>query len=326
MSKFVEECRMEGEDLEDKRVIKWEEILLQQQKDINRLATAIELIERAKDETLKRQWVTAKPGENYDIPRTQNFKTMYVDNSQSSSSVSICLDNEIGLFPVEGSSSLFIPCEGAKTFKVIGTSSVKILFVNRVTNFDNGKNPTTIVGSLIALPVDVQFSSLTTTNPFYFYNVGNQVKVTATITRPANTTAYTANKVVGNTTYSTISTGIIAGAGFKITAVTLEVDANSGVVMPAEGFRLHLYNASPAAIVDGAAFNLPSGDRSKYLGFIPILTPTVLGDTQWSQNNVSFSSKLASGSSSLYFYLETLGAWTPSSGLVIKPVLTIETV
>ncbi len=184
--------------------------------------------------------------------------------------------------------------------------------------------PCTLVSSSIAVPIDLQFSSLAASNPLYIFDVGNQVKVTATITRPANTTAYDVGDVVGATTYSSVSTGLIAGTGFNIKAITLECDIGGTITFPAEGFRLHFYNAAPAAIADNAAFNLPSGDRAKYLGFVPISTPVALNATQWSQNTVDFRGNLGSSTSTLYFYLETLGVWTPSSGLVIKPVFHIK--
>jgi hypothetical protein len=35
-------------------------------------------------------------------------------------------------------------------------------------------------------------------------------------------------------------------------------------------FRLHLYSASPTAIADNAAFDLASGERATYMGFIDL--------------------------------------------------------
>lgn len=156
----------------------------------------------------------------------------------------------------------------------------------------------------------------------------------ASITRPDNTDAYTANDVISNSTSApTVMTfsnvlptdyNSASGSGFTILGVRLRIDANA-VPSGMAGFRLHLYNAAPTAINDNAAFNLPSADRSKYLGYITISTPVDIGDTLWAEDdNVNFSGALASGSTSLYGILETLGAFTPSSQTV--KTITINTV
>jgi hypothetical protein len=82
-------------------------------------------------------------------------------------------------------------------------------------------------------------------------------------------------------------------------------------------FRLHLYDSSPTAIEDNSAYNLPSDDRSKYLGFIDIDIPQDLGDTLYiDMKNVNFQCKLATNSTSLYGMLQTLNAYTPTAQAV----------
>lgn len=89
-------------------------------------------------------------------------------------------------------------------------------------------------------------------------------------------------------------------------------------------FRLHLYNAAPTAIADGTAFDLPAGDRAKYLGYINLAAPVDLGATLWSQNDsANFNGKLADSSTTLYGILETIGAFTPSAQTVKKVTLYI---
>lgn len=146
----------------------------------------------------------------------------------------------------------------------------------------------------------------------------------ATITRPSNTTDYTAGDVIAATptavaTFSGVSTD--TGANIIILGASLEVDVNA-VPSGMTGFRLHLYNASPTAIDDNSAYSLPAGDRAKYLGSIIFDTPIDIGDTLFVRmNNVNFKTKLASGSTSLYGILETRGAFKPSSGCVKKITL-----
>lgn len=144
-------------------------------------------------------------------------------------------------------------------------------------------------------------------------------KTTASKTRPADATAYVAGDVIGadpatNWTFSNVLSN--AAGMFIISSVTLEVDV-AAVPAGMGGFRLHLYDSAPTAIIDNAAFDLASGDRAKYLGYITLDTPVDLGTTLWSQtNNVNFTGKLAAASTTLSGMLETLGGYTPSSATV----------
>lgn len=88
----------------------------------------------------------------------------------------------------------------------------------------------------------------------------------------------------------------------------------------AAAFTLHLYNASPDAIVDNAAWDLSSaGDRGKYLGSVAIADTTDLGSTLFSQNSgVNKMVRLAADSNTLYGVLQTVGGFTPVSSDVYK--------
>lgn len=145
-------------------------------------------------------------------------------------------------------------------------------------------------------------------------------------TRPSDTTAYTAGDAVGATGGSAILTfasmGKTTGGNVMIAGVDLEIDVAS-VPSGMTTFKLHLYNASPTAIADNAAWDLVAGDRAKYLGYVAIATPEDMGSTLWSQNaQVDKQVLLASGS--LYAVLQTVGAYTPTSAAV--KVVTIHTV
>ena len=149
---------------------------------------------------------------------------------------------------------------------------------------------------------------------------------TVTITRPSNTTAYTAGDVVG-----IADAGTPANAGSAIHALT-GVTASDRYVIVQEvqllihvaavpsgmaGFRVHFYNESPTAILDNAAYDLVANDRAKWLGAVELPTPVDRGSTLVS--SVTYPGnvlKLASGSTTLYAQLETLGGFTPSSGAV----------
>jgi hypothetical protein len=152
----------------------------------------------------------------------------------------------------------------------------------------------------------------------------NASSVSKSHTRPNDSDPYGIGDVVGTNPATNIefeNVVAISGSHAIIMGASLEVDVAS---IPAgmSSFRLHLYDSAPTAILDNAVFDLPSGDRSKYLGYIEISTPVDLGATLWSQiDNVNMKRKLAS--TSIFGMLETRGAYTPTASCVKKVTLHI---
>ena len=138
-------------------------------------------------------------------------------------------------------------------------------------------------------------------------------------TRPNNTTPYTALDVVGTDAATNIeftNVASVAGASIIINRVGLRIDVAS-IPSGMSGFRLHLYSSAPTAIADNAAYNLPSGDRAKYLGYIDIDTPIDMGDTLYVEmKNVGLNCTLGNGSTSIFGILQTLGAYPPTAETV----------
>jgi hypothetical protein len=157
---------------------------------------------------------------------------------------------------------------------------------------------------------------------------GRAYRVTATITRPSNTTAYTAGDVVGDTGGSAIVTltGVGPSGGFVLIQSMSLVFSDSVVPAGMAAFRVHLYGASPTAIADNAPFDLVSGDRANYMGYIDLSTPQDLGSTIYTQ--VDYPGrlvKLAAASTTCYAEIETRGAYTPvSASLVTLRLNTLE--
>ncbi|NLE27533.1 MAG: hypothetical protein GX625_19790 [Clostridiaceae bacterium] len=145
---------------------------------------------------------------------------------------------------------------------------------------------------------------------------GNAITTTTTCANAS----FAAGTLLGglDATYLTFETGLAAGSNFSIYCVNVEVDADAlpdGVTT----FLLHFYSSAPTAISDGAGFDLPEGDRAKYLGNIAIAQPVDIGPVLWSQNNsVGFSGKLDDASTDIYGILQTVGGWTPASGTQIR--------
>jgi hypothetical protein len=152
------------------------------------------------------------------------------------------------------------------------------------------------------------------------YVRGGAYRTTVSITRPSNATAYTAGDVVGDTNGSAILTFTNAGpsGGFVLLQSISLVFSDSSVPAGMGSFRLHLYSVAPTAIADNAAFDLLSGERDTYMGFIDITTPQDFGSSLYTQ--VDYPGrliKLATGSTSLFAELETRGAYPPVSASTI---------
>lgn len=134
----------------------------------------------------------------------------------------------------------------------------------------------------------------------------------ADITRPANTTAYTAGDVVGGV-IGLYGVGLINGHTI-INTVSLRYDVAT-IPTGMTAFRLHMYSGSPpSALADNAAWDLPSGDRAVYLGFVDLGGMIDLGSTLYSQvDNIGKQIRIGFGYSNIWCYLQTIGGYTPAS-------------
>ena len=163
------------------------------------------------------------------------------------------------------------------------------------------------------IPVSDNASSLTVDGKAY--------RSTVTITRPSNTTAYTVGDVVGDTGGSAIISLTAAGptAGFVLVQSISLVFSDSTVPSGMGAFRIHMYSASPTAIADNAVFDLVSGERANYMGYIDLPAPQDLGSSLYTQ--VDYPGrliKLAAASTTLFVELETRGAYTPVSASTVS--------
>lgn len=139
------------------------------------------------------------------------------------------------------------------------------------------------------------------------------------LTRTANATAYTAGAVVGAATGSTAAltfTGIgPSGQDIMITSVSLEID-RTAVISGETSYRLYLYNVTPpSATGDNGAWDLPSGDRASFLGYVDLGTPVDLGSTLYVKTD-AVNAQIKLSSANVFGYLVTNGAYTPASATV----------
>ena len=150
---------------------------------------------------------------------------------------------------------------------------------------------------------------------------GKAYRSTATITRPSNTTAYTAGDVVGDTGGSAIISLTSAGptAGFVLVQSVSLVFSDSVVPSGMGAFRIHMYSASPTAIADNAVFDLVSGDRATYMGYIDLPAPLDFGSSLYTQTDYPGRLiQLAAASTTLFVEIETRGAYTPVSASTVS--------
>jgi hypothetical protein len=150
---------------------------------------------------------------------------------------------------------------------------------------------------------------------------GDAYRSTATITRPSDTTAYTAGDVVGDTGGSAIlsMTAIGPSGGFVLVQSVSLVFSDSVVPAGMGAFRIHMYSASPTAIADNAAFDLVSGERDTYMGYIDLPAPLDFGSTIYTQTDYPGRLiKLADASTTLFAEIETRGAYTPVSASTVS--------
>lgn len=133
-----------------------------------------------------------------------------------------------------------------------------------------------------------------------------------TVTRPANTTAYTAGDVVGGAIrFLEISPGGGSPIDLFVTSASLRVNVTA-VPTGMTSFRLYLYDGKPPSdIADNSAFAFASGDRAAYRGYVDLGSPAVVGSHLYCQAD-QFNKQVRL-SDALWGYLVTNGGYTPAA-------------
>lgn len=140
-----------------------------------------------------------------------------------------------------------------------------------------------------------------------------------TITRAANTTAYTANDVYGNSANAAFQLTNIGPSGGYVFLNYLGIIFNITALPTGMGaFALYLYSATPpSAIADNGSFSIASGDRASILNLNGIILTASLarggGSVVAEALNINQPFKLATGQTSLWGYLVTLGGFAPAA-------------
>lgn len=152
----------------------------------------------------------------------------------------------------------------------------------------------------------------------------------ASYTRPANTTAYSAGKVLANSTTAAaalqfnVARPSGGGSGLITTAFLID-ESNPGT---AGQFELWLFNATLSAIVnDTGTWTLADADAQKLVGIIPFGTTTYAAGTAALIYQPMLNAPIpfaAVDGLHLYGQCVVRNAYTPSSGGVLRFGLGIQ--
>lgn len=104
--------------------------------------------------------------------------------------------------------------------------------------------------------------------------------------------------------------GAPSGSVFEIDSVSMLI---AGGTIETTAWALHLYSVTPpSALADDAAFDIPSGDRASYLGFVTIAQVVDYGASLWIEaHNIGKKVKLAG--TSVFGYLVNGTTLTPQA-------------
>lgn len=151
---------------------------------------------------------------------------------------------------------------------------------------------------------------------------GNEVisvstDISLAISRPENTTAYTALDVIGvaGAVAANAGSAIHTFAGVPKRAFIQDVSLAVHLAAVPSGmaaFRVHYYSVSPTAILDNAAMNLAIADLPNYCGFTDLTTVVDYGAALFTQN-IDAKKRVYAPSGDLFVVLQTIGAFTPTS-------------
>lgn len=147
---------------------------------------------------------------------------------------------------------------------------------------------------------------------------GSTVRISATFTRPADTTAYASGDLVANSTtagsvaaLTFTNVGRIAGAGGMIRRARIK---KSGASVTTASFRLHLYSSAPTTIANGDNGAWQTDGAANYLGSLDITCDKAFSDGAVGNGIPTVGAEINFTSQTIYGLLEARGAYAPANG------------
>ena len=167
----------------------------------------------------------------------------------------------------------------------------------------------------VSIP-EVQSSQTVDASGNILYPSGTPISVSREITRPADTTAYTA----GDTINADAANSVLEFDGMSIT------DTGGGILMEAkvetnittfasQTIRLWVYNAAPATpLGDNAAFVNAYADKNKLLYFVDVDMEALNAGSDSVVGIASVAKEYVTATGSLFVVPQSISAVTPTSG------------
>ena len=163
----------------------------------------------------------------------------------------------------------------------------------------------------------------------------SHISVVASYTRPADTTAYTPNDVVSNSTTAPVvltftNCAAANGGGGHIRNIILADSANQAT---APQFTLWLFDTSPAAENDNSAMAISDTENNNVAAILPLAGAPQIGNTGagaagnallQSSNPSTTPFVCAGGTRNLFGILQAKNAYTPVSGETFQIKLIID--
>ena len=240
-------------------------------------------------------------------------------NIKSGATLEVKLDNEnddVLIYGFDGAANQKIKThtDGAIQIKAIADS------VAVTTDVETGlaKDTTLTGGSQKVKIVDASGNLI--------YPAGEPVTQSVEITRPADTTAYTANDAINSSTSEPVAfefTGmaVAAGGGGMLAQVKVETDI---AAMAAQQLRLWFFNATPANIAnDNAAFVHYYADKAKRLFYIDVnMNALLAGSDVIVGVTLPLFESYNCAATSLFVLVQALTGFTPTSAGKLYVTLT----
>ena len=142
--------------------------------------------------------------------------------------------------------------------------------------------------------------------------------VSASFTRPADTTAYTSGDLVANST----TAGSVVPMAFPNAALgpnqTIQVRrvriVTSSTSVTTASFRLHLYNVATITCANGDNSAWSTSGAANYLGRVDVTVDEAFTDGACGSATTEINSHPVANGLSVYGLLEARSAYTPTSG------------
>jgi hypothetical protein len=148
--------------------------------------------------------------------------------------------------------------------------------------------------------------------------IGSSIVATASVTRPADTTAYAIGDLVANS--------VTAGSVTPLSLAVARVNTGTGIIRRlrltttktglagTEIFRVHLFQLTPTVTNgDNGAFSA-NGRAQGYIGFADITMSSVFNDGAFGSANVDLLFTAGAGVQTVFGLIEARTAYTPASG------------